>query len=110
MCLVSSLHFTMTQTTLRQVLTVFETINRPLSLPQIAYQLDVSPERLEGMIQHWVRKGKIRESGSVTECGSCGQKGACPFVMPMPRSYELVTAEHFIPLAQMGVGCGREGA
>lgn len=87
---------------------IFETTSRPLSLPQIAHELDVSPERLEGMIQHWVRKGKIRESGSVTECGGCGHKGACPFVMAMPRSYELVTSDHFISLTQMGVGCGRD--
>lgn len=98
----------MTQSTLRQVLTIFETTNRPLSLPQIAHELKVSPERLEGMIQHWVRKGKIRESSSVTMCGGCGQKGACPFVMEMPRSYELVTSGHFVPLAQMGIGCGRD--
>jgi hypothetical protein len=53
----------MTQSTLRQVLTMFETAVAPLSLPQMAHELGVSLEQLEGMIQHWVRKGKIRESG-----------------------------------------------
>jgi hypothetical protein len=52
------------QSKLRQVLTIFETADSPLSLPQIARNLDVTPEHLEGMIQHWVRKGKIRPSGS----------------------------------------------
>ncbi len=94
-----------TQSTLRQVLTVFETAGTSLSLPQIARELDVSQERLEGMLQHWVRKGKIRENISPTECGTCGHKGAaCPFVMDMPRSYELVV-DNAIPLNVIGVTC-----
>ncbi|MFO7541005.1 MAG: FeoC-like transcriptional regulator [Chloroflexota bacterium] len=78
------------QSKLRQVLTVFETADSPRSLPQIARDLDLPVDRLEGMIQHWVRKGKIRPSGSLTECGTCGHQGGCPFVMTMPRSYELI--------------------
>jgi hypothetical protein len=98
----------MTQTTLRQVLTIFETTNRPFSLPQLAHELNVSPERLDGMIQHWVRKGKIRASGSVTECGSCGHNGACPFVMEMPRSYELVTPDNLIALSSIELTCSHK--
>jgi hypothetical protein len=97
----------MTQSTLRQVLTVFETADSPLSLSQIARDLDITPDRLEGMIQHWVRKGRIRHSRSLTECGSCGLQGGCPFVMPMPRSYELVTANDTIP-RNMGVTCDHQ--
>lgn len=81
----------MTQSKLRQVLTIFETADSSLSLPQIARDLDVPVDRLEGMIQHWVRKGKIRPSGSLTECGTCGHQEGCPFVMTMPHSYELVS-------------------
>ncbi|WP_420643878.1 FeoC-like transcriptional regulator [Candidatus Leptofilum sp.] len=95
----------MSQSTLRQVLTIFETAVTPLSLPQIARQLDVSPQRLETMIQHWVRKGKIRESGSLTECGSCGQHGACPFVMEMPRTYELARETDVVSLHNIGLAC-----
>jgi hypothetical protein len=102
----------MTQSTLRQVLTVFETADSPLSLSQIARDLDITPDRLEGMIQHWVRKGKIRHSRSLTECGSCGhycgQQGGCPFVMPMPRSYELVTVNDTISLNVMSVTCDHQ--
>jgi hypothetical protein len=83
----------MSQSTLRQVLTIFETAEEPLSLPQIARELDVSAARLEEMIQFWVRKGKIRMSGSMTDCGTCGKNGACPFVLAMPRTYELVREE-----------------
>jgi hypothetical protein len=98
------------QSKLRQVLTIFETADSPLSLPQIARNLDVTPEHLEGMIQHWVRKGKIRPSGALTDCGTCGQQGGCPFVMALPRSYELVTAHEPIPLDAVGVTCGRQAA
>jgi len=39
-----------------------------------------------------VRKGRLRASGGDTppDCGSCGQRGACPFVVALPRSYALV--------------------
>lgn len=83
----------MTRSTLRQVLSIFENAHQPLSLTQIAHELDMPPERLDMMIEHWVRKGKIRESNAGTTCGSCGHQGACPFVMEMPRTYELTTAD-----------------
>ena len=95
----------MAQSRLRQVLTIFETADSPLSLPKIARDLDVSPERLDAMIQHWVRKGKIRQSSTLTECGSCGSNGACPFVMEMPRTYELVTDSSVIPLNSVNITC-----
>ncbi len=91
---------------LRRVLTIFETADSSLSLPQIARELQVSPAQLDGMIQHWVRKGKIRQSGALTDCGTCGQQGGCPFVMALPRSYELVTTDDAIPLNVVGVTCG----
>jgi hypothetical protein len=98
----------MTQSTLRQVLTMFETAVAPLSLPQMAHELGVSPEQLEGMIQYWVRKGKIRESAAATECGSCGSKNGCAFVMEMPRTFELASSAKAIPLPMMGVTCGHQ--
>jgi hypothetical protein len=95
----------MTQSTLRQVLTIFETAATPLSLPKIARKLDVSQERLEGMIQHWVRKGKIRQSSALTECGSCGHGSACPYVLDLPRTYELATNDKTIPLNTIDLTC-----
>lgn len=83
----------MTQSTLRQVLAVFETAQQPLSMPQLARALDVSSAQLDAMIQFWVRKGKIRISGSVTDCGTCAKHGSCPFVLTLPRTYELVTED-----------------
>lgn len=95
-------------TTLRQLLGIFETAAGPLSLPRIARELNVSPERLDMMLQHWVRKGKIRECASPTECGTCGQGASCPFVLDLPRSYELVRpGVDAISLEMVGVACGR---
>jgi hypothetical protein len=99
----------MTTSTLTQVLTIFEQADGPLSLANIAHRLDISQARLEGMIQYWVRKGRIRETAAGKECGSCGIKGECPFVMEMPRSYELATPDDVIPLDSVGLcsgGCG----
>jgi hypothetical protein len=96
----------MTITTVRQVLDLFENATGPLSLPQVARRLNISQVRLEGMIHYWIRKGRIRESVSLTECGSCGHQGACPFVMDMPRTYEVVPRGDAIPLAVRQATCG----
>jgi len=92
----------MSSTILRQVLEKFETADHALSLPQIARELNISLPRLEGMIQHWVRQGKIRESGAVADCGSCGARGACPFVLTLPRTFELVRDDESIMLPIAG--------
>lgn len=81
-------------TMLKQVLEKFEDPKQPASLAQIAHDLDLDMPTLQGMIDYWVRKGKLRE---VINCDistggcSCG-KGAsgCPYVMAMPRGYERV--------------------
>lgn len=75
---------------LRQVLTAFETCCQPRTLTQLARELDVSPGLLEGMIDYWVRKGRLRERTGPGACGSCGGAAGCPFAPVLPRSYELV--------------------
>ncbi|MBN1964293.1 MAG: hypothetical protein JW910_06580 [Anaerolineae bacterium] len=83
-------------TMLRQVLTAFEQAHAPLSLTELARQLDVTPAMIEGMIRYWVSKGRLRERIDGTcdmETGSCScgsGKGGCPYIVLMPRSYELV--------------------
>jgi hypothetical protein len=97
----------MSKSTLSQVLTAFEDTSAPLTLSQIARNLDISAARLEGMIQYWMRKGKLRETVSYTDCGTCGRgNGECPFTIELPRSYELVTEDSItIPLAASGTTC-----
>jgi hypothetical protein len=83
-------------TLLREVLSAFENTRQPLTLNQLARQLDISPGMLEGMLEYWVRKGRLREVGGES-CTTCGNTGNCPFVPRMPRSYELVTGEDAPP-------------
>jgi len=84
-------------TTLRQVLQTFEEARAPRTLTQLARELDIPPGMLEGMIDHWVRKGKLRETGSGPACTTCGQSASCPFIAKMPRSFELVTDDEGAP-------------
>jgi hypothetical protein len=101
----------MSSSKLTQVLRLFEGSKDSLSVASIAQDLDVSIERVESMIQYWVRKGRIREAGLSDKCGTCGSSGHCPFVIRLPRSYELATPENLImvetvePCGSPGCGC-----
>lgn len=74
---------------LRQVLTYFEEGQETVSLNQMAQKLGIERPLLEGMIDYWVKRGKLREVGA-TACQTCGSTSHCPFVMTLPRRYELV--------------------
>lgn len=74
---------------LRDVLNAFEQ-NGPTSLAQMSRALDVEPSALDGMIQFWVRKGKLRAVCDMG-CSSCGVQSSCPICVATPRRYELVT-------------------
>jgi hypothetical protein len=80
-------------TVLRQVLNFFEDAGASLTVNQVARELDIAPGMLEGMIDHWVRKGKLRQTSNTMHCATCGGASGCPFVMAMPRSYELATGD-----------------
>lgn len=95
----------MSTNTLRQVLALFENADGPLSLGIAAHELNISQARLEGMIQYWVRKGQIREAYVQGQCSSCGLRGECPFVMKMPRTYELAPQKGIIPLREIHLSC-----
>ncbi len=93
---------------LRQVLIAFEETNGALSLPQLAQDLEVSQDRLDGMIQHWVRKGKIRQTKDMVGCGTCGDHDSCGFVVELPKSYELAPKDGAIPLNVLGTSCSHK--
>lgn len=88
--------------TLRQVLTIFENTTTPLSLPQIAHELSISTEALDGMLQYWVRKGRLKETAAMRECGTCGSKDGCAFVVELPHSYELASNSNRIDIPIIG--------
>lgn len=78
-------------TALRQVLNLLENTTQAMSLHQMAKTLQIDPPMLEEMLAFWVRKGKIREIHNPSACHTCGSSKGCPFILQMPRRYELVT-------------------
>jgi predicted aldo/keto reductase-like oxidoreductase len=79
----------MTTTKLSNLLTIINESNGAYSLQTLARDLDVTPERVESMLDFWVRKGMIRHS-TVQNCVSCSANGNCPFAVEMPLVFELV--------------------
>ena len=81
-------------TVLKQVLDKFEDPTHAATVSQIAHELDIDLNTLQGMIDYWVRKGKLREvincDSSSEGCSCGGGKSGCPYVMTMPRGYERV--------------------
>ncbi len=78
-------------TVLRKVLLIFENAKGPLSLTEVARTLDIEPGMLEGMLQYWVRKGKLREvAGGALICPICNKADDCALMPDMPRRFELV--------------------
>ena len=83
----------MTTSKLRDLLTIIEGSSGAYSIQSLARELDLTAERVESMLEYWVQKGKIQSSKNLTECGSCTVQGDCPFVLEMPRTFELVTGQ-----------------
>jgi hypothetical protein len=89
--------------TLRRVLEAFEEAGGVIRHDALSRELNLDPGTLDSMIQHWIRKGRIREVRDGLpdgcDCRACGIKGACPFVIHLPRRYELVPPAEPAPLA-----------
>jgi len=81
---------------LRQVLHEIEIARGPVTIRELCYKLDVDRNALEGMLQFWMRKGRIQidahkpddpQGGS---CGtSCSGVANCAFIAKMPKTYEI---------------------
>jgi hypothetical protein len=84
---------------LHQVLHEIERANGPITLNELSRRLDMEASALQGMIEFWVRKGRLRDdeaaTAEATACapGGCGDScyglSACPFTAKMPRSYSV---------------------
>jgi hypothetical protein len=89
---------------LQRILTHFQSSSRALSLTELARELDLETGTLQGMIDYWVRKGKLREVVAASSaCNLCNTQNACPFVITLPRYYELAgesTAENDMTIPQ----------
>jgi predicted ArsR family transcriptional regulator len=58
---------------LRELLRLVETAEGPISLSALARQLGVDAAVLDGMLQHWVRKGRLVVEGVQGRKGAGGQ-------------------------------------
>jgi len=84
---------------LYQLLHEIEATPDTLSLGQLAAKLRVEESALRGMIDFWVRKGRLRgDEVGATEalpicssagCHRCPGAAQCPFVMKMPATVSL---------------------
>ncbi len=77
---------------LHSILKTIQEADAPISLSQLADQLDIEPGALEGMIDFWVQKGRIKVHDGLacgSACGSCGVDG-CPMLLHLPRQFEVV--------------------
>ncbi|HEY83927.1 MAG TPA: hypothetical protein G4N96_02260 [Chloroflexi bacterium] len=94
---------------LHQVLNEFKSAQGALNLSDLARKLKVEQSALDGMIQFWVRKGRIEDSqlanspalsavkgaapsacSGLSCAGSCPGPQGCPYVMEMPRILSYV--------------------
>lgn len=105
---------------LRELLRLVETAEGPISLTDLGRQLGVDAAVLDGMLQHWVRKGRLVVDGAggqgcrgageksslaspllspapplpcspASGCGSCSGMASCPFVARLPVTYRVNT-------------------
>lgn len=77
---------------LYNVLEAIQQASEPISLNDLAHTLEIEPSALEGMIDFWVRKGRIKVHDGLacgSACGSCGVDG-CPMLLHLPRQFEVV--------------------
>ncbi len=79
---------------LQQVLQALETADGPVSLDELSRRLGIERSALEGMIDFWVRKGRLKEQrgacgdpGSGCTCSS--HPGGCSFDRAGPRTISL---------------------
>jgi len=82
---------------LTQVLHEIENARGPITLRELSRKLEVNPQALEGMLQFWVRKGRIQNNDEMDSrsddtdvCGSvCSSSTNCAFIAKMPKTYSL---------------------
>lgn len=84
---------------LYQVLEEIEQARGPVLVKDLGQRLNVDPGVLMGMIEFWVRKGRLRDDDAVAEegftcaggaCGAhCSGVTECVFVAKMPKTFSI---------------------
>jgi hypothetical protein len=86
---------------LRQVLQELEMAQGPISLEELSRRLDIDRDALRGMIEFWVRRGRLQNhddamAAALAACPTDSCSGCrlgpqdCSFATNMPRMYSLV--------------------
>ena len=91
---------------LHQVLQEIEAAQGSINLNELRQKLFIERSALEGMIEYWVRKGRIKDDereqeqifaacqpGNCSSGGGCPGPQSCPFIMKMPRTYSLILVD-----------------
>jgi hypothetical protein len=86
----------MAKTVLTRTLELIENQETPLSLTDLAREINQTPARTQEIVEYWMRRGRIQASGTSTKCGACAKKGSCPFIMELPQSYKVVSADQTV--------------
>jgi hypothetical protein len=85
-----------------KVLQEVEAAQGLLDLNELSRRLGIDRSALDGMIQFWVRKGRLVDdagAGCATAtcaghgCGGCAGGQSCPFTMKLPRTISLVSLD-----------------
>jgi hypothetical protein len=76
------------------VLNAIEQADGPISLSRLSRDLSIEPAALQGMVDFWVRKGRLRvQDGGACSAGGCGGckvgPDGCPLLLRLPGRYEL---------------------
>ena len=85
---------------LNQVLREIETAQGPITVRELSRKLEIEANALEGMIQFWVRKGRIQDDDAPKSCNeeigdcstSCCGTTNCTFIAKMPKTYSIPVA------------------
>jgi hypothetical protein len=84
---------------LRQVLQELESATGPVELNALSRKLGVERGALEGMIEFWMRKGRLKDAYALATEGTCVSDDCavtcsdahhCPLVTKLPRSLSLL--------------------
>lgn len=91
---------------LTQLLAELEAARGPVNINELSQKLGIERSALAGMIDFWVRKGRLRHndpvaaeaaemcaSGSCSCSCSCPGPTDCPYVVKLPLTYSLVVRE-----------------
>ena len=88
---------------LYQLLEEIEQAQGPVLISDLGRKLDIDPGVLMGMIEFWVRKGRLRDDDAALEeglacapngCGDhCSGVSGCAFTAKMPKTYSIKKLE-----------------